>query len=150
MDNVTILRTILALSIIGIVLSGYLTYLHFVPEKFDTSFCNINDFFSCSTVNKSSYATFLGVPVAVIGMLGFVLLGWLSLGRSAYHRVGIFYLSLVGLGFMLYLTGAELFVIRAVCILCVGTAIIIATIFTISALAFGKEGVQFVKEIKFE
>ena len=143
-------QIILVLSVIGMLLSGYLTYVHYVPEQLDSSFCNISDFLSCSTVNKSSYATLLGVPVALIGVIGFVLLGFLALGRVKYHEPALFYSSLFGLGFMVYLTSAELLVIKAVCILCVGAALIIAVIFSISALMFGQESIQFVKEIEFE
>jgi len=144
------LKFILVLSILGFLLSGYMTSLHFKPEKLDSSFCNIDDYFSCSTVNKSSYSTFLGIPVAIMGMIGFALLGFLSLGKIKYHKVGIFYSSLLGVGFMAYLTGAEIFFIKAVCVLCVIAALIISLVFLAAAISFGKESVRFVKEIEFE
>lgn len=144
------LRLILVLCVLGLVVSGYLTYLHFRPEKLDTSFCNISDYLSCSTVNKSSYAWFLGVPVSFIGMFGFLLMGGLALSRFQYNRVGIFFLSLFGLGFMVYLTAAEVFIIGAVCVLCVVVALIVFDIFFLSWKHFGKESVEFVREIRVE
>ena len=112
-------RIILVSSVIGILLSGYLTYVHYAPEQLDDSFCNFSDFVSCSTVNSSSYATFFGMPVALIGVFGFLLLGVLSLGKVKYHRVLLFYFSLGALLFMLYLLIIELFVLKAICLYCV-------------------------------
>ncbi len=144
------LRIIRVLCIIGVIISGYLLYLHFVPEKLDTSFCNISEYFSCSTVNKSSYALLFGVPVALIGVIGFLLMGWLSFGRWTYHKPALVFVSLGALGFMLYLLAAEVFVIRAVCIFCIAVLIIVLAIVGISGAYFGKETVQFLREIRVE
>ena len=143
-------RIILVSSVIGILLSGYLTYVHYAPEQLDDSFCNFSDFVSCSTVNSSSYATFFGMPVALIGVFGFLLLGVLSLGKVKYHRVLLFYFSLGALLFMLYLLIIELFVLKAICLYCVFTLIDILLIFLVSAVYFGRESVTFVSEIKLE
>lgn len=143
-------RIIFVFSVIGILLSGYLTYVHYAPEQLDDSFCNFSDFVSCSTVNSSSYATFFGMPVALIGVFGFLLLGVLSLGKVKYHRVLLFYFSLGALLFMLYLLIIELFVLKAICLYCVFTLIDILLIFLVSAVYFGRESVTFVSEIKLE
>lgn len=143
-------RIILVLSIIGLVLSGYLTYVHYVPEALDSSFCNFSDFVSCSTVNSSSYSIFFGVPVALIGVVGFLVLGFLSLGKVKYHRIWLSYLSLGALLFMLYLLIIELVVLQVICLYCIFTLIDILAIFLISAVYFGRESVTFVKEVQFE
>ena len=143
-------RIIFVFSVIGILLSGYLTYVHYAPEQLDDSFCNFSDFVSCSTVNSSSYATFFGMPVALIGVFGFLLLGVLSLGKVKYHRVLLFYFSLGALLFMLYLLIIELFVLKAICLYCVFTLIDILLIFLVSAVYFGRESVTVVKEVQFE
>ena len=62
-------KSVAVLCVLGIVFSSYLLYLHYTPEELDSSFCNISNFLSCSTVNTSSYATFLGIPVALIGLV---------------------------------------------------------------------------------
>ncbi|HLD33356.1 MAG TPA: vitamin K epoxide reductase family protein [Candidatus Nanoarchaeia archaeon] len=143
-------KVIVGLCIAGFLISLYLTYLHYAPEELDASFCNISDFLSCSTVNKSSYATLFGIPVALIGIIGFVLLGFLSLARLMYARVALFYSSLGALLFMLYLTFVELFIINAVCVLCIAVLLIMAAIFSVSCYSYGRESVRFVREMKFE
>ncbi len=143
-------KVILVLVIIGFVLSGYLTYLHFSPEKFDSSFCNLSHFLSCSTVNKSSYATFLGIPVALLGMGWFFLLAILAFEHIPHHRVALFYASIIGVGFMVYLTAAEIFIIRAICVICVVIAVISLIIFIITLSSFREESIKFVREIQFE
>jgi vitamin-K-epoxide reductase (warfarin-sensitive) len=144
------MRLVGILSILGMLLSGYLGYLHFSPTHLESSFCNLDDYYSCSTVNQSSYSTLFGIPVAFLGIIGFALLGYLSLERLSYARVGLFYGAGGALGFMLYLLWAELFVIKAVCILCVATLLTVVAIFGLVAWTSGKESVQFVREIKFE
>ncbi|MBS3138171.1 vitamin K epoxide reductase family protein [Candidatus Woesearchaeota archaeon] len=143
-------KSIPLLSIIGILISVYLTYLHYVPEKLDASFCNISNYLSCSTVNQSSYALLFGIPVALIGIFGFILILYLSKSKSQYTNVALFYSSALGLLFMLYLLIAELFVIKALCILCTVVLLVILAIFLITVKAHGKESLQFLKDIRFE
>ena len=143
-------KSVAVLCVLGIVFSSYLLYLHYTPEELDSSFCNISNFLSCSTVNTSSYATFLGIPVALIGVLGFIWMLYLSFGRFVDAGVALFYSSLLALLFMLYLTFAELFIIGAVCIVCVSVLVLIMWIFWIAARRFGHESVLFVKELKIE
>src|SRR3989344_5720627 len=121
-------KSIATLSILGILVSLYLAYLKYNPTELDSSFCNITEYLSCSTVNTSSYSTFLGIPVAFIGILGFVFLFILSF-EIPYSRILIFYSSALGLIFMLYLLIAELFIINAICILCMVTLAVILIIF---------------------
>ena len=143
-------KTISILSIIGILISAYLTYLHYVPEKLSASFCNLSNYLSCATVNQSSYAVFLGIPVALIGVAGFLLLLYLSFSSFRYANIILFYSSAIGTIFMLYLLIAELFIIKALCIFCIAVLLIIGAIFLIALKAYGKESLQFVKEVRFE
>ncbi|HLC19636.1 MAG TPA: vitamin K epoxide reductase family protein [Candidatus Nanoarchaeia archaeon] len=143
-------KSIPSLSIIGILISVYLTYLHYVPEKLNTSFCNLSNYLSCSTVNKSSYAVFLGIPVAIIGIFGFLLILYYSMSKRQYAPVVLFYSSALGLLFMLYLLVAELFIIKALCIFCIAVLLVILAIFLIVAKAHGKESLQLLREIRFE
>jgi len=90
-----------------------------------TSPCSINDKWDCGIVNKSPYAIFLGVPVAILGMGGYLALAILTL-RKAWWPLLIF--SMVGLTFSLYLTRIEWKVLQVWCIYCV------INVFTILAL----------------
>lgn len=118
------------LAFAGMVDSGYLTYKHFKPSV--GAFCNLNDYVNCDIVNQSEYAELLGVPVAALGFLTYFALFILSLDlllewvkRPRENLILATLLSFSGLGFSLYLTYIELFVINAVCLLCVISQIIL-------------------------
>lgn len=89
----------------------------------------------CETVQSSSYAVFLGVPVAFYGVAGYIGLLVVSLvglqpaflGRRG-PTVLLAVMATVGLAFTLYLTYVELFVIHAICRWCVASAVVIAAI----------------------
>src|SRR5579859_4278810 len=97
----------------------------------DTSPCSINDRWDCGIVNHSPYAMFHGVPVAVIGIVGYLLLGVLAF-RKAY-RVALV-AALGGLAFALYLAHIESAVLGVWCIYCV---ISLGVISLVSLLVLG-------------
>ena len=142
-------KFVLLIILLGIGLSTYLTYLHF--EVVDSSsFCDINNYLSCSTVNKSVYSIFLGVPVSIIGFVGLLLLGYLLLKKPKYHEALFFILSATALVFMLYLAIVEVGVIKALCILCLIVLLIVLIIFIYSLFNHRKHFLNFFKKIIFE
>ncbi len=124
-------RITITLSLLGLVLAGYLTVLHFVPSS---ALCTSG----CDVVRQSRYAEVAGIPIAAIGVLGYMaILGVLvleELGNSlAEHGpILIFGLSLIGTLYSLYLTYLEFFVIRAICPYCIASASIMLIIFGIA------------------
>lgn len=93
----------------------------------------------CSTVQTSSYATFLGVPVPFIGVLGYLVLFAVSFaavsGKGGDERRTALLLMVLSTGafaFSLYLTALEAFVIHAWCRWCVVSAVIATLIFLFS------------------
>jgi uncharacterized membrane protein len=94
----------------------------------------------CETVQASSYSRFMGVEVALYGVVGYLSLFVLSLVAlqrdAADQRVPrvLFAMSGLGLGFTIYLTYVELFVIHAICRWCVSSAVIISLIFVTTLL----------------
>jgi uncharacterized membrane protein len=86
-------------------------------------------------VNRSEYSTFAGVPVALIGILGYVvLLAFATFYREKAETPGILLAgSGVGLGFALYLTYVEKFILGVWCILCLTS---LAAILSITILSF--------------
>ena len=102
----------------GVVVSSVSLYHHFGTSK--TSFCRFGESFNCDIVNRSVYSTVLGLPVALIGIIGYVLI--LALATvyrdKAEAPTMLLIASLGGLGFALYLTYIEKFVLGAWCILC--------------------------------
>jgi uncharacterized membrane protein len=113
-----LLRT---LAVVGLLISAYLTWVHYAGVA---PVC-VGGSGGCETVQSSSYATILGVPVAVVGLVGY---SGLLLSASLRDEVGIylgFLVALVGALFSAYLTYPELFVIHAICEWCVASAAVI-------------------------
>jgi uncharacterized membrane protein len=93
----------------------------------------------CDTVQASPYADFLGLPVALYGVVGYAVLFVVSLlavqQRDATRRrpdTLLAVLASLGFLFTLYLTALELFVIHAICRYCIGSAAIITVIAALS------------------
>lgn len=123
---------ILILSVLGFLLSVYLTYLHYTEGN--TAFCSQGS--DCDAVRQSSYSSILGIPVALLGAIGYVLIFWFTL-VSITKKVRwllLYIISLAGFVFSVYLTYLEIFVIKAICPYCVVSAIIMTVIFIMIAL----------------
>ena len=91
---------------------------------------------SCETVQLSPQSKFLGIDVALIGVLGYLVLLGLALlalqprfAGPAWPARLLAVLAGIALLFTLYLTGLELFVIHAICRYCVASAVVIVLIF---------------------
>lgn len=112
---------IMFLAILGIVVSSLALKVHYDDPGKEP--CSINDKWDCGVVNHSPYALFHGVPVATIGISGYVLIAILAFLR----RRGLLLLAvLIGLGFALYLTNIEAHVLEVYCLYCVISQAIIA------------------------
>lgn len=97
-----------------------------------TSPCSINDKWDCGIVNKSPYAMIGPIPVAAIGIAGYLLIGVLG----AMRRYGFLVLAaLIGLGFSAYLTRIEAKVLGVWCIYCVMSLATISLITLLSVAA---------------
>jgi uncharacterized membrane protein len=120
------------LATVGIVVSSVSLDHHYRKSK--TSYCDFGQSFNCDIVNRSEYSTVAGVPVALIGILGYAaMLAFATFYREKAETPGILLLaSLGGLGFALYLTYVEKFILATWCILCLSS---LAVIFTISVLS---------------
>ena len=121
-------QAIALLALIGLFISLYLS-LHRLGI-IGTLQCGAG---GCETVQTSSYAVFLGVPVAFYGVAGYVALlvvSLVGLQPSWVSRrepiVLLAAMSGLGLAFTIYLTYLELFVIHAICRWCVASAIVIS------------------------
>src|ERR1700690_3569632 len=65
-----ILLSIAVLATVGIIVSSVSLYHHYGTSA--TSYCDIGDNFNCDIVNRSTYSTVAGIPVALIGILGYL------------------------------------------------------------------------------
>ena len=119
---------ILVLALIGTGVAGYLTYVHYEGLKV---ICSNS---GCGTVQSSQYAKIAGIPVATLGLLGYLgILGSLLI-RNELGRMTGFGIALIGFLFSLYLTYRELFTIHAVCEWCVSSAVIMTLLFILTAV----------------
>lgn len=122
---------IAGLALVGLGIAIYLTIVHYTGGS---PICGISH--GCETVQTSKYAKLAGVPVAVLGLAGYVgiLLGLFVPGENGrLIRVAI---AGIGFGFSAYLTYLELFVIHAICQWCVGSAILMTALLIATAYDF--------------
>lgn len=122
------------LAALGIVVSSVSLDQHY--RKSQTSYCDFGQSFNCDIVNRSEYSTVAGVPVALIGILGYAaLLAFATFYREKAETPGILVVgSLGGLGFALHLTYVEKYVLSVWCVLCLSSLAVIAAITTLSVV----------------
>ena len=86
----------------------------------------------CATVQKSDYAQLAGVPVALLGVVGYVAILASLIRDTETTRTAAAFLSIGGLAFSGWLTYVEVFELDAICIWCVGSAICMALLAAIT------------------
>jgi uncharacterized membrane protein len=123
----TMRYVIAVLALIGAVVSGLALQVHYSVA---TSPCSINEKWDCDVVNHSSYSLIQGIPVAIIGIAGYLGLVWLGLARQ---RAVLTAAAVVGLAFSLYLAHIERDILGVWCLYCV---ISLADIALIMVLGF--------------
>ncbi len=126
-----ILLAIAILSIIGIVVSSVSLYHHYGRSQ--SSFCDFGGNFNCDIVNRSIYSEVLGVPVALVGIVGYAGIPVLAALFKNQPKI-LLVVSLAGLAFALRLTYIEGFVLAAWCVLCLTSLAIIFAITVFSAV----------------
>ncbi len=102
------------LAVLGIIVSALALREHY--REAGDSPCNINERWDCGIVNHSPYAMLAGIPVAVFGIAGYLVMGVLA-WRRAFRLV--LAVALAGLAFSLYLAHIEAHVLGVWCIYCV-------------------------------
>jgi len=124
--------TLIVLASAGLGIAGYLTYVHYAGIK---PVCTAGG--SCEKVQTSVYSELAGVPVALIGLLGYVsILGLLLAPEGERTRFAMMALTLVGFAFSAYLTYRELYSIHAICEWCASSAAILTVMAPLSVWRF--------------
>jgi len=124
--------TLGALSVAGLGIAGYLTYVHYTGIK---PLCTAGG--SCEKVQTSAYSELAGVPVALLGLLGYTaILGLLISPENDATRFATMALTLVGFAFSAYLTYRELYSIHAICEWCASSAAILTVMAPLSVWRF--------------
>lgn len=109
----TIWPVITILSFIGILLASYLFFSFLNPET--SKLCHISATINCEAITRGDISTFLGIPVSVIGGLGYVFILLSSIYRWKRILLGM---TLFGMIFCLRLTILEIFFIKVICPVC--------------------------------
>lgn len=131
-----LLVSIVLLSLIGVMVAGYLTYTHIDR---DALVCAVGD---CGTVQESAYATLGPVPISVFGVAMYVILGVLAglrlkeAGPLSFEHASIasWALAFMGTLYAAYLTYVEIWVIDAICQWCVISALVGLLILLVESL----------------
>lgn len=115
-----------ALAALGAAISAYLLY---VRETDGSLVCSTG---GCETVQSSSYAEVLGIPVAALGLAGFLGLLAAALARGEWARLTQATLGLCAFLFAAYLLAIQLFVLDALCQWCLATDVLTTAIATLA------------------
>lgn len=130
---------LLLLSLIGLIVAFASLSAHYEEGS---SFCTISETFNCDAVNKGPYSEIVGIPVALLGVLGYLAFGILVWREKSIRKFlvftkkdyAIYLLGFAGvmLLFSLYLTALEVFVIHAYCILCLISQATVLALFLVT------------------
>lgn len=129
--------TLLILAVLGVIVSSLALREHY--REYGDSPCSINEHWDCGVVNHSPYAMMGPIPVAAVGIAGYILMAALAFLRS--YRL-LLVPTLAGLAFSLYLANIEKNVLGVWCIYCV---ISLGIVSLMSLLNIGAVVSQFVR-----
>jgi uncharacterized membrane protein len=129
---------LLILAVLGVIVSSLALREHY--RTYGDSPCSINERWDCGVVNHSPYAVRFGIPVATIGIAGYILMGLLAFLRS--YRL-LLMPTFAGLAYSLYLANIEANVLGVWCVYCV---ISLGIISLMSLLTLGTVVSQFVRK----
>ncbi|HEV3055133.1 MAG TPA: vitamin K epoxide reductase family protein [Solirubrobacteraceae bacterium] len=129
MSDARLRRTSTGLGVAGVGIAGYLTYVHYAGLH---PICGISH--GCETVQTSVYSTLFGIPVALLGLITYVLILITLRRRDDNALLAGYVLTLIAFGFSLYLTYREVFTIHAICSWCVSSAIVFTLLAIVGTL----------------
>jgi uncharacterized membrane protein len=128
------MRYVIALlALAGVVVSALALQVHYSTA---TEPCDINEKWDCGIVNHSPFAEVLHIPVAALGIAGYLAMAGLALAR---RRRWLPVLTIGALGFSLYLTYIEEYVLEVYCLYCV-TSLGIISMMTVLSLCWAFTG----------
>jgi len=116
---------IAAACLVGVGIAGYLTYVHYTHTA---PVCTTG---GCEKVQRSKYAELAGVPVALLGLITYVVLIAVSLRRGVEAALAGVLIAFIGVAFSAYLLWAQLGPIGAICQWCLGNDLTIAVVATL-------------------
>ncbi len=140
MNDKRLRQIMIVLTIIGLLVSVYMTVYKFTKIE---AMCIGSG--GCSEVNSSRYSEINGIPVAMLGVLGYAtILALLLLERrpgffQEYGTMLQFGVSLIGFLFTLYLIFLEVAIIKAYCPFCLTSQAVMTIIFILSLIRLARQ-----------
>jgi uncharacterized membrane protein len=126
----------LAVAALGVAVSTYLTIAHYSTSK--VLVCSSSGTINCERVTTSPQSTFLGIPVALLGLLWFMAMTALCVPRAWSSNLPVqvarLAVAIAGMGFTLWLVYAEMFIIGAICLWCTAAHLLAFILFVITVL----------------
>jgi uncharacterized membrane protein len=111
---------IAGIALLGVAIATYLVYVHYAGIQ---PFC-VSGGGGCEKVQTSDFAKLAGIPVADLGLAGYLAILASLFVRGDRGRLAGAAIALSGFGFSMYLTYREIFTIKAICQWCVGSAVL--------------------------
>ena len=137
-----LMNVVALLAVCGIAVSSMSLQQHYAKSK--TAYCDFGETFNCDLVNRSQYSEILGIPVALIGMVGYAALaGLATVYRERQETPALLFGgSAAGLAFAVYLTYIEEHVLSVWCILCLSSLALIAASTVLTGLIWWKRDAE--------
>jgi uncharacterized membrane protein len=132
MSQKVLKRAMLAITVLGVLLTIYLTYIHY---KGLNPVCSLGH--ACIKVQTSQWSKIAGIPVALIGLIGYIgILGAQLVPEREETRLALLGMTLIGFLFSGYLTYREIFSIKAICEECATSAVFLTILLILSAIRY--------------
>ena len=123
--SVNLRRAMVVIAILGLALASYLVYVHYSGSR---PACTAGD--ACLKVQTSIYSKIAGVPVALIGLIGYIgITGSLLVPDRDEVRLATLVMTVIGVAFSGYLTYRELFTLKTICEECAASAVLMLLLF---------------------
>jgi uncharacterized membrane protein len=120
-------KALIGLSVLGILLATYLFY-NFLTRPLIES-CYFNSQINCDAVTKGSLSTLFGIPVSLIGLVGYITILFSSIFKKKMLVLGM---STFGMVFCLFITYQEIFILRVICPVCLACQLVMLIVFLLA------------------
>lgn len=120
-------KALICLSILGILLASYLFY-NFLTKPLIES-CYFNSHINCDAVTKGSLSTLFGIPVSLVGLIGYIVILLCSIFKQKLLVLGM---TTFGMIFCLFITYQEVFRLKVICPVCLACQLVMLTVFLLA------------------
>jgi uncharacterized membrane protein len=141
-------RILIGCVTLGTAVAAYLTWVHYFHDNRPGCFITSG----CQHVQTSQYSHIFGVPVALIGLIGYLAIALSLLVYRGRYQLATVFMTLVGWVFVLWLTYAEVFLLHGrlsthICMWCVGNAVIMTMVLILTLIRFWRDELRLPPDI---